>query len=198
LLWYVQGILKECHAEFIVIEVAGFALQAWIPASFYFELPAPGEKVTVFTCFYIKDDEPVLYGFKERQERDFFRMLTAISGIGPRAALSLLGHLPLQQLSGAIMAEDTAMLTRIPGIGSKTARRLVYELKEKITSGQLEHVLPAAAEKETSAWLEVQQALLALGYSLPEVSRAGKALEKEQFTAVEELFKRALSILART
>lgn len=181
-----------------VVEAMGLGFHVFIPASFYFQLPVPGSTVKIYTCLQIKDEEPVLYGFPGHNERDFFKMLLGVSGIGPKAALALLGHLSLSQLSGAILQEDLYTLTCIPGIGSKTAKRLVYELKDKINKRQAETTAPASGEEShTQYWDDVQQALLALGYSIQEVTRAKKALNGKEHLNMEELFKKTLAFLAK-
>ncbi len=197
-LCYLQGTLKECSPQHAVVEAMGLGFYVFIPASFYFQMPVPGSTVKIYTCLQIKDEEPVLYGFPGNKERDFFKILIGVSGIGPKAALSLLGHLSLSQLSRAILQEDLYALTCIPGIGNKTARRLVYELKDKIDKRQAE-TTPPSSKEETYAdyWDDVQHALQALGYSPQEITRAKKGIGGEEHSNVEELFKKALAFLAK-
>lgn len=190
-----QGTLKECSPQHAVVEIMGLGYYVSIPASFYFQLPAAGNKVTMYTCLQIKDDEPVLYGFPEKKERDFFKQLIRVSGIGPKTALALLGHLTLAQLFRAILQEDLEALIRTPGIGNKTARRLVYELKDKVDKMDLE--IPVYPEGPGEGhWDDVQQALLALGYSTKEITRAQEGVLGEEHANLEEMFKKALVFLA--
>lgn len=198
MLWSLEGILKECHPEYIIVETQGLGFQVLIPASFYFQAPAPGEKVLIYTFLQVKEEQLVLYGFKNKEERDFFRVLLGVAGIGPRAALSLLGHLELSEITAAILGEKISTLTSVPGIGSKTAKRLIYELKEKLISlregrGDLDSRIIQAQ----NPWLEVRQALLFLGYTEQEIMQAKNALAGEGAKNTEELFKSALSFLSR-
>jgi len=197
LLYYLEGTLKECSPQHAIIEVMGLGFYILIPASFYFILPSPGNRVKIYTCLKFKDEEPILYGFPGKEEREFFNLLTTVSGIGPKAALSLLGHLSPAQLSRAILLEESDVLTCVPGIGIKTARRLIYELKEKITQRQGETGLNELEEKGgVGRWEDVRQALLALGYAPGEISAARKIVDKGEPLTLEELFKKALLFLA--
>lgn len=196
-LYYLEGTLKECSPQHAVVEVMGLGFYILIPASFYFKMPVPGSTIKIYTCLKLKDEEPVLYGFPGKEERDFFNLLTSVSGIGPKVALSLMGHLPLSQLSRAILLEDLDTLTCIPGIGSKTAKRLVYELKEKIAQKQGETGFNDFEEKSAGGyWDDVQQALQALGYAPSEIKTVRKVIDKEEHLTLEELFKKALVFLA--
>lgn len=193
---YLQGILRECSPQHLLVEVMGLGFYVHIPASFYFELPPPGSPVTIHTILQMRDDQLLLYGFRSSAERKFFKMLLSVSGIGPRTALSVLGHLSLAEAAAAIAQADKPTLTSIPGIGPKTARRLIYELKEKVAGWQTE---AAAGDEGITAdqWQDVQQALLALGYSVQEINRAKKNLRIEEPLNVDELFKKVLLFLAK-
>lgn len=199
MLSYLQGTLKECHPQYVIVDAVGLGFQVLIPASFYFQMPPPGQSVILYTYLKFKDDGLTLYGFRSNEERDFFKMLLGVSGIGPKVALSLLGHLSMQQISDAIMQEDIPALTSIPGIGGKTAKRLIYELKEKI-SAQYEHTAAFGSEEQERGiyyWQDVEQALTALGYSPKEVSKAKKVLSSDGDLSIEDLFKHALDFLAK-
>ncbi len=197
MLSFLQGTLKECYPGYVVVEIMGIGFQIIIPASFYFQLPLPGNTVTIFTHLHVSDDGLLLYGFRSNEERDFFKMLLGVTGIGPKVALAALGHLSPNQISAAIVEEDLPALTGVPGIGSKTAKRLVYELKEKMNTWREKNdALPEGEEINPVAWRDVQQALTALGYSAGEVERAKKALAAEEAEGVEVLFKKALALLA--
>lgn len=199
MLSYLQGTLKECHPQYVVVDAMGLGFHVLIPASFYFQMPHPGQSVIVYTYLQIKDDGMMLYGFRSNEERDFFKMLLGVSGIGPKVALSLLGHLSMLQISDAIMQEDTISLTSIPGIGGKTAKRLVYELKDKVSAQYEDASDFGFKEQEGSSnyWQDVQQALIALGYSPQETNKAKKVLSKDANLSVEDLFKQALDLLSK-
>ncbi|MDO9533945.1 MAG: Holliday junction branch migration protein RuvA [Bacillota bacterium] len=199
MLSYLQGTLKECHPQYVVVDAMGLGFHVLIPASFYFQMPHPGQSVIVYTYLQIKDDGLTLYGFRSYKERDFFKMLLGVSGIGPKVALSLLGHLSMLQISDAIMQEDILSLTSIPGIGSKTAKRVVYELKDKV-SAQYENEADFGFKEQGGSnnyWQDVQQALIALGYSPQETNKARKVLSRDGDLSVEDLFKEALDFLAK-
>ncbi len=197
MLSYIQGKLLESHPQYVIVGVMGLGIQVLIPPSFYFDLPALGEEITITTYLQLKDEELVLYGFRAKEEKDLFLMLTSISGVGPKVALALLGYLSCSQLRRAIVEEDINTLTCVPGIGGKTAKRLVYELHEKLV-GQTEEIHGSLSnpEREVDSWSDVQQALLGLGYSSQEVARARKTLGEKKSIEVEILFREALNFLA--
>lgn len=196
MLSYLQGTLQESSPQHAIVEAMGLGIYLHIPASFYFQLPPPGNPVTIYTFLQIRDDRLVLYGFRSNDEREFFKMLLSVSGIGPRIALAVLGHLSLAEAADAIAQEDKPTLTSIPGIGPKIARRLIYELKEKLAGWQ-SGAVSANEGIAADQWQDVQQALLALGYSSPEINRAKKNLHIEEPLNVDELFKKVLLFLAK-
>ncbi len=195
MLSFLQGNLVEACPQFLVIQVGGLGLKVNIPPSLYFDLPGPGAEITVHTAFLLKDDEAVIYGFRSPLERDFFKLLIKVSGIGPKVSLALLGHLSLHHLVKALEMEDIASLSVVPGIGQKTAKRLIYELKEKVTTFYKDNHSSVPAE-EADLWATLEAALLGLGYSQSEIARARKLLGKEK-DSVEAIFKKALHILSR-
>lgn len=196
MLSFLQGILQECSPQHMIIEALGLGFYIHIPASFYFQLPPPGNTVKVYTYLQIRDDRLVLYGFCSNEEKDFFKVLLGVSGIGPKIALALLGHLSLTEIAGAVVQENKQTLTSIPGIGQKTARRLIYELKDKFKGWHLDET--GGAERiAVDHWQDVQQALTTLGYSSKEINRAQKELSAEEDLNMEELFKKALLFLAK-
>ena len=196
MLSFLQGTIQECSPQHVIVEAMGLGFYVHIPASFYFQMPLPGNTVTIHTFLQIRDDQLILYGFRSNDERNFFKMLLSVSGIGPKIALALLGHLSLTEIARAIMQEDMHALMSIPGIGQKTARRLIYELKDKLKGWQLESVAGAGGVI-FDHWQDVQQALAALGYSSQEINRAKKELGTEEHLNIGELFKKALLFLAK-
>jgi len=147
----------------------------------------------VFTYLQPKEDGVKLFGFLSREERDFFKTLLGVSGIGPKVALSLMGHLSLTQLAGAISREEIHILVNVPGIGRKTASRLIYELKDKMSLSEEENL--SADKEEYKIWKDVELALISLGYSAAEVVKVKKALGDNTDLQMEELFKKALALL---
>jgi Holliday junction DNA helicase RuvA len=190
---FLQGKLKEKHPQHIIVQAGGLGFKIFIPTSFYFSLPGPEADVMVYTVLLLKDDGPLLYGFPGSTERDFFKTLLSVSGVGPKVALALLGHLTIQKFLNALHAEDAGAITAVPGIGIKTARRLIYELKEKLPVLETnEH----AGAIGTNNWLLVEEALLGLGYSSREVAHARDLLGAGD-GSVEELFKKTLALLIK-
>ncbi len=195
MLSFLKGALKETNPQHIVVQVGGIGVKALIPASFYFGLPEMGTEITVYTVMLIKEDEAVLYGFSEPSERDFFKVMLKVSGVGPKVALALIGHLTLPRLLIALHRDDVLALMAVPGIGKKTAQRLVYELKEKVAALKMDGDIQLPVEQGES-WPIVEEALLGLGYSAKEVAQARSLLGEER-GSVEELFKKALEVFTK-
>ena len=190
---YIRGSLAESHPQYLVIEWMGLGLEVLIPASLYFKAPPVGEIMTVFTYLQPREDGVKLYGFLDREERNFFKTLLGVSGIGPKVALSLMGHLSLSQLANAISREELHILVNVPGIGKKTASRLIYELKDKVILSEEE--THSANKEEDRIWKDVELALISLGYSAAEVVKVKKALADQTDLPMEEVFKKALALL---
>lgn len=172
----------------MLVDVAGVAYEVDVPMSTFYALPATGEAVTLFTHLSIKEDSHALYGFATLEERSAFRQLIRISGVGARTALSVLSGLSVPDLAEAVAMQDAARLTRIPGIGKKTAERLLLELR-----GKLAEVTRTAAQEKSS---DVLNALLALGYSEKEALQAVKGLQPG--IGVAEGIRAALKALAKS
>ena len=196
MIWYIQGKVSNSFPQFIIVDVRGVGLQVFIPASLYFKIPPPGEEIFLYTYFQPKEDSFTLYGFLESQERDFFIKLLGVGGIGPKVALSLLGHLDISRIVKAVVDEDASIFTSIPGIGPKTANRICYELKEKFDTDTLHAYLDEDSSTDTT-WLEVSQALRSLGYSDMEIVRAKRALPIIEDASVELLFRKTLAALSK-
>ena len=172
----------------ILVDVGGVSYEVDVPMSTLYALPATGEAVTLFTHLAVKEDSHTLYGFATLEERAAFRQLIRISGVGPRTALSLLSGLSVAELTQAVALQDAARLTRIPGIGKKTAERLLLELK-----GRLANLAPAAGVEKGA---DVLNALLALGYSEKEALAATRGLTPG--LPVAEGIRAALKVLAKS
>ena len=173
----------------LLIDVNGVGYEVDVPMSSFYNLPGLGERVTLLTHFIVREDAQVLFGFLTHDERQTFRQLIKITGVGPRMALSLLSGLSVGELAQAVARQETARLVKVPGIGKKTAERLLLELK-----GKLEPVgqpLPALANDSHA---DVLQALLALGYSEKEAAAALKTMPAE--LGVSEGIKHALKALS--
>jgi Holliday junction DNA helicase RuvA len=172
----------------VLVDVGGVAYELDVPMSTFYSLPATGESVTLYTHFAVKEDSHSLYGFATLEERAAFRQLIRISGVGPRTALSVLSGLSVAELAQAVTLQDQGRLTRIPGIGKKTAERLLLELKDK-----LKDTAPAPGGERAG---DVLHALVALGYSEKEALAATKGLAAG--LSVAEGIRAALKALAKS
>ena len=188
-----SGTLLEKQPPQIVVDVAGVGYEVDVPMSSFYNLPAIGEKVALVTHFVVREDAQQLYGFLTQKERAAFRELIRISGVGPKLALSVLSGLSVDDLASCIALQEAGRLTKVPGIGKKTAERLLLELK-----GKLADALPQAGgggTHATSVANDALNALLALGYSDKEALPALKQLPEG--LSLEESIRQALKLLAR-
>lgn len=188
-----RGTLLTQALDHVVIEAAGVGYQVWVPRPVVQRLGGVGDEVRLLTHLIVREDAMTLYGFTSNEERSFFELLLTVSGVGPKVALALLSAAPIDQLQIAIANENTAVLAQAPGVGKKTAARLVLELKTKIA--QLGQLPPTA---ETSSTLgrvnaEVQEVLQSLGYSPLEAQAAVSSLPANAPTEIEERLRAALS-----
>lgn len=172
----IRGTLLEKNPPEILVDVHGVGYEINVPMSTFYNLPDVGQEVTLLTHFIVREDAQLLYGFGTGKERAAFRQLIKISGIGARIALAVLSGMTVDALAQAVSKQESALLTRVPGIGKKTAERLVLELKGKI-SADLDGVTLAAAPGDNRA--DVVAALVALGYSDREATAAAKKLSPD-------------------
>ncbi len=184
------GLLAGKSPPQLLVDVNGVGYEVDVPMSTFYNLPGLGERIVLLTHFVVREDAQLLYGFLTHDERATFRQLIRISGIGPRLALSILSGLSVNELAQAITRQDSGRLVKVPGIGKKTAERLLLELK-----GKLGDALAAPASVASDAQADILQALLALGYSDKEAAAALKALPAD--VGVSEGIKLALRALAR-
>ena len=186
------GLLAEKNPPQILIDCQGVGYEVWVPMSSFYQLPALGERLTLLTHFVVREDAQLLYGFVTEAERAAFRELIRVSGIGPRMALAVLSGMSVTELAQAVAAQDGARLTKVPGIGKKTAERLLLELKGRL-GPDLGAVGAAAPASDSQG--DIQQALLALGYNDKEAAAALKALPPD--VGVSEGIRLALKALAK-
>lgn len=184
------GLLAEKMPPQLLLDVGGVGYEVDVPMSTYFNLPGLGERVTLLTHFVVREDAQILFGFLTHTERSTFRQLIKISGVGPRMALSILSGLSVDELAQAVSLQQAARLVKVPGIGKKTAERLLLELK-----GKLGDALGGTAMPVDDHQADILQALVALGYSDKEASAALKALPAD--VGVSDGIKLALKSLAR-
>ena len=195
---YLTGKLAEKTSTGIVLDVGGVGYQIQIPASSYTALPDPGQSVRILTHFVVREDSHTLYGFVTEEERHLFRLLISISGIGPKMAITMLSGMSVPELKRAIIEGLLPVLTEIPGIGRKTAERVVVELREKLVLTERRSGGAPATQKMQAAEQLVEdslQALIALGYQKKAAKEAiqkvlkNSAVEKN---TVEEIIRASL------
>ena len=185
-----EGRLLEKNPPSILVDVAGVGYEVDVPMSTFYQLPAVAERVALLTHLAIREDAHQLYGFATAEERAAFRELIKISGVGARTALAVLSGMSVNELAQAITLQETARLTRVPGIGKKTAERLLLELKGKLGAD-----LGAAAPRAGTSEVDVTHALLALGYNEREARAAVKLLPAD--CSVTDGIRLALKSLAK-
>jgi Holliday junction DNA helicase RuvA len=186
------GTLLEKNPPQILLDCHGVGYEVDVPMSTFYHLPASGEKLSLLTHFVVREDAQILYGFATAAEREAFRQLIKISGVGPRTALAVLSGLSVADLAQAVSTQETGRIVKVPGIGKKTAERLLLELKGKL-GAELDQ--PASGAVRSDAQSDIQQALMALGYNEKDASAALKALPAD--VGVAEGIKLALKALAK-
>lgn len=186
------GLLLEKNPPQILLDVQGVAYEVDVPMSTFYNLPALNERVVLHTHLVVREDAHLLFGFGTLDERIAFRQLLKISGVGPKLALSVLSGLSMAELADAVARKEAGRLTKIPGVGKKTAERLLLELQGKfaVTAGGV-----AAAGAEPAAGDDVVNALLALGYNEKEADWAAKQLPAD--ASVSDGIRQALKLLSK-
>ncbi|HXF65130.1 MAG TPA: Holliday junction branch migration protein RuvA [Burkholderiales bacterium] len=188
----IQGKLLEKHPPQIVVDVRGVGYELDVPMSTFYQLPATGAEVTLYTHLVVREDAHQLYGFATESERHAFRQLLRITGVGARTALAVLSGLSVADLREAVAAQDGERLTRIPGIGRKTAERLLLELRDKLDAAP---AAPAGTRGDGRVQ-DITNALLALGYNDREAAWAVRQLPEG--VAVADGIRQALKLLSKS
>jgi Holliday junction DNA helicase RuvA len=186
------GTLLEKNPPQILLDCHGVGYEVDVPMSTFYNLPGTGEKVALLTHFVVREDAQILYGFATSPEREAFRQLIKISGVGPRTALSVLSGMSVGDLAQAISAQDSGRIIKVPGIGKKTAERLLLELKGRLGA---DLNLTGGGPAQSDVQSDIQQALMALGYSDKDAAAALKPLPAD--VGVSEGIKLALKALAK-
>lgn len=184
-----RGKVAASGEDFVVIEAGGVGFRVSVPQPVLESLPRQGLELTVHTHLHVRENELALYGFSSKEDLALFRLLLGVSGIGPKVALSVLSYLPVDRLQAAIAQEDVAILARVPGIGPKTAKKLVFDLKDKVAVG-IEPGVPQPVLTEADA--DLIGALTTLGYSVSEAQEAIRSLPREELP-LEERVRLALA-----
>ncbi len=184
-----RGIVAEKHAEGVLLDVAGVGYEMAVPPRALVELPGLGDEAVVHTHLHVREDAMALFGFSSEDQRDLFRLLLGISGVGPKVALAILGTMTPDDLRRAVLTDDAAALTAVPGIGKRSAQKLLLELRPKLELPDTE-LTPSS-----SPLAEVRSALEGLGYQGDEIRVA--LAELPETDEVDQLLRRALQTLGR-
>ena len=199
---WMHGVLREKHPPLLLVDVGGVGYEMEAPMTTFYDLPATGEPVTLHLHHVVRDDAQNLYAFARRAERDLFRQLLRVSGVGAKLGLAILSGMDAGRFSRCVLEGDGASLSRLPGIGRKTAERLIMEMRDRIETestsvtavGAETGAAPAAQRDDPVA--EAVRALIALGLKPPEASRRVHAVGPDGL-ACEEIVRRALQSMVR-
>ncbi|VVN82551.1 Holliday junction branch migration protein RuvA [Pseudomonas fluorescens] len=195
-----RGTLAEKQPPHLILDVNGLGYELEVPMTTLYRLPSVGEPLTLHTHLVVREDAQLLYGFFGKRERDFFRELIRLNGVGPKLALALMSSLEVDELVRCVQSQDTSALTKVPGVGKKTAERLLVELKDRFKAWETVPAMfalvpnqpggPEAAPVAT-AENDAVSALISLGYKPQEASKAISAI-KEKGLSSEDMIRRAL------
>lgn len=212
---FVRGRLVACEEDEAVVDAGGLGFRLLLPPGSPARLPAAGEEVLLWTELRVRDEEPVLFGFPTPEERAAFRLLLTVNGVGPRLALALLGAWSPSDLYRLVAEGDAPSLSRVPGVGRRTAERIIVELRDRLPAGAAPQAAPSSRRGAPSvrvpgragdgrdgrraavAVAEAHAALEALGYTPQEAARAVGEAAREGAEPVEDLVRRSLRLLAR-
>lgn len=196
-----RGTLAEKQPPHLLLDVNGVGYELEVPMTTLYRLPSVGEPLCLHTHQVVREDAQLLYGFFEKRERELFRELIRLNGVGPKLALALMSGLEVDELVRCVQAQDTAALTKVPGVGKKTAERLLVELKDRFKAWESMPAIatlvvePRAGGPVSSAENDAVSALISLGYKPQEASRAVAAVKEDGLTS-EDLIRRALRGMA--
>lgn len=197
-----RGILLEKQAPDLLIEVAGVGYEVQLPLTSFYQLPATGIEATIYTHFVVREDAQLLYGFVNQAERALFRQLIKANGVGPKLALTILSGMTAQQFVRCVQSDDVSTLVKLPGVGKKTAERLVVEMRDRlkdwgvapntpVTDGLVLLDDDAIFSPEQSAEQDAASALVSLGYSQLQADKAVQKVKQSGMSS-EQLIKAAL------
>ena len=203
---FIKGTLAQISEGEIVLEHQGMGFAIFIPGSFMQELPSIGEELTVYTYLNVREDAMQLFGFLTQEDLEVFKLLITVNGIGPKAALSILGVMGAYDLKYAVMADDAKAISKVPGIGPKTAGKLILELKDKLSLDDLftgdigndsgDVIISADTSKEQNSVIkDAIEAFVVLGYPKTDATKAVRAVDMTIPLEVDELLKQSLKNL---
>jgi len=195
-----RGTLAEKQPPHLILDVNGLGYELEVPMTTLYRLPSVGEPLTLHTHLVVREDAQLLYGFVGKRERDFFRELIRLNGVGPKLALALMSSLEVDELVRCVQSQDTSALTKVPGVGKKTAERLLVELKDRFKAWETVPAMFALVPNQpggpdttpvATAENDAVSALISLGYKPQEASKAISAI-KEKGLSSEDMIRRAL------
>ncbi|MCX2979330.1 Holliday junction branch migration protein RuvA [Halieaceae bacterium IMCC14734] len=197
----ISGTLLEKQPPEILLDVGGVGYEIQVPMTTLYELPVTGTALTLFTHFVVREDAQLLYGFSSERDRHLFRSLIKVSGVGPKLALGILSGMDADSFVRTVQRDDISTLVKLPGVGKKTAERLLIEMRDRLKDWMLELAEPTAATTAAASdrdmLAEAESALVALGYKPAEASRAVAAANDDSIERSEELIRRALQSMVR-
>jgi holliday junction DNA helicase RuvA len=187
-----RGRLHSSGTDYVIVETGGVGYQAFVPRSIFGRIGQPGDEVLLHTHLHVREDALSLYGFISADQRALFEVLIGVTGVGPKVALNMLSAASPEELRTAIAREDTVLLARVPGIGKKTAARLILELKGKLITAGLVPATPGASAGTIALNAELADVLTSLGYSASEAQTAIASLPADAPDDLEERLRLAL------
>lgn len=197
---YIRGELAAIEEEKVIVDVQGVGYGIFMPGQSMGMLPSIGEEVKLHTYMNVREDAMQLFGFLTQDDLKVFKLVIGVSGIGPKGGLSILSHLSPDDLRFAVMSHDVKAISGVPGIGKKTAEKLIIELKDKLSiedvlDKKIESSSPSVSSVANQTQAEAVQALVALGYGNTEAMKAVKKVDMDEETTVEEILKQALKYI---
>lgn len=197
-----RGILLDKRPPWLLLEVGGVSYEVEAPMSTFYQLPAAGSEVVLHTHLAVREDAHLLYGFSSERERRLFRELLKVNGVGAKVALAILSGMSVDAFVACVQRDDSAALTRLPGIGKKTAERLMVEMRDRLVDwGAVATVAVAGVPLDNASGSvaeEANAALVALGYKPADAARMVRAVDNAAELAVEEIIRRALQAVVRS
>ena len=198
----IHGVLLEKQVPDLLVDVNGVGYEVLVPMTTIYQLPDIGQAVTLHTHFVVREDAQLLYGFATTTERSLFRALIKVNGVGPKLALTILSGIESNEFVRCVRDGDTVSLVRLPGVGKKTAERLLVEMKDRLKDWQIDSNIVGSVDNEptltgNSILAEAESALVALGYKPQEASKAISAIDKSDIDSSEALIRLALKNMVK-
>lgn len=193
---YISGELVEVNEDFIVVDNHGIGYRFFVPKSMAFQMNHIGEQIRVYTYLYVREDAMQMFGFPTKEELEIFKLLIGVNGIGPKGALAILGIMSIQDLRFAILSEDAKAIAAAPGVGAKTAQRVIIDLKDKMeqVADFGDSIAPGDSNHQVKT--EVIEAMTSLGYSASQAIHAMEGMEIGEDARVEVVLKEVLKKMA--